>query len=290
MGSLNGLIEAMRKDVRRYKRSKDRINDDGLIVCGRCGEQREFFYDLWEPEYFSNGDRNSLIGTNPRYVIRTRACRCDRDGIAAEEETKAEREAERERRQMEAAAFDMDNLRGVTFRNDDMKDPEASRIARSFVENFDRVREAGQGMVFSGGTGSGKTYMAAMVANELLSRGRCVKVTNLAIMNRKMNEYYGANAPEIIGYLSLCDLVVIDDLGAERGTSTAKENAYQVADCINANKIPVIVTTNLNGAEIFASADESDKRIYSRLLERCRPVTFRLDDRRIMKPEGEWEF
>lgn len=66
------------------------------------------------------------------------------------------------------------------------------------------------------------------------------------------------------------DLLIIDDLGAERGTDFALERVHSLVDPrISANK-PMIVTTNIDITDMGNCADLKKKRTFDRIL----PATF----------------
>lgn len=67
-------------------------------------------------------------------------------------------------------------------------------------------------------------------------------------------------------------LLVIDDFGIERQTSTMKELVYKVINMCYEAKTPLIITTNIPIAEFKKSTDTMDERLYDRILERCHPV------------------
>ena len=75
------------------------------------------------------------------------------------------------------------------------------------------------------------------------------------------------------------DLLIIDDLGAERNTEFATEQVYNLIDARYRAQLPLIVTTNLTVSEMNDPDTLEKKRIYDRILERCVPV--KVDSRHI---------
>ena len=71
-------------------------------------------------------------------------------------------------------------------------------------------------------------------------------------------------------------LLVVDDLGAERTTDFARETVYSVIDQRGQARLPLIVTTNLSLAEIKQTEDMQLRRVYDRLLNLC-PVPLLID-------------
>ena len=96
-------------------------------------------------------------------------------------------------------------------------------------------------------------------------------MTNFAkILNDLQAKYDGRN--EYINYFCGFQLLIIDDLGVERGTEYGLEQLYNVIDSRYRTGKPFIVTTNLTLNEIKNTTDLSYKRIYDRVLEMCTPI------------------
>ena len=77
---------------------------------------------------------------------------------------------------------------------------------------------------------------------------------------------------EYIDALVKYDLLIIDDLGAERGTEYAVENVFNVIDRRYRSGKPLIITTNLHLSMLINEQSLYKKRIYDRILELCIPV------------------
>ena len=82
--------------------------------------------------------------------------------------------------------------------------------------------------------------------------------------------YSESEYAEYIRSVTAPDLLIIDDLGAERGTDFALERVHSLVDTrISANK-PMIVTTNIDITDMGNCADLKKKRTFDRIL----PATF----------------
>lgn len=73
-------------------------------------------------------------------------------------------------------------------------------------------------------------------------------------------------------YLAGYELLIIDDLGAERSSEYALENVFSVIDRRYRSRRPLIVTTNLPLPRIKTETDIEKRRIYDRILEMCIPL------------------
>lgn len=80
------------------------------------------------------------------------------------------------------------------------------------------------------------------------------------------------------------DLLLIEDLGAQRNTSYMMEQVYTIIDGRYKSGKPMVITTNLDPRRINdASGDEAWKRVFDRILERCYPIEFNGSNRRAAK-------
>ena len=70
------------------------------------------------------------------------------------------------------------------------------------------------------------------------------------------------------------DLLILDDLEAERNTSFGKERVFDVVDKRLLTGKPMIVTTNIPLSVMKQAADLDDRRIFDRILEVCVPIRF----------------
>lgn len=126
------------------------------------------------------------------------------------------------------------------------------------------------GYLFWGPVGTGKSYLAACIANALLEKEVTVKMTNF---NTILNDLFAAeDKTEYIKSLNGYELLIIDDLGVERSSEYALENIFSVIDWRYRSGKPLIITTNLPLAQLKQETKIEKKRIYDRILERCIPV------------------
>ena len=97
------------------------------------------------------------------------------------------------------------------------------------------------------------------------------------------------NKQGYIDSLNKFDLLVLDDLGAERRSEYAQEQVFNVIDSRYRAKLPLIVTTNLTMKELTAPDNIGNGRIYDRLLEMCHPVEISGKSRRRQKVANEFK-
>lgn len=173
-------------------------------------------------------------------------------------------------------------LQKCRFDFDDQKSKKASDMCKSYVRRFSEFKKAGKGLILFGGVGTGKTFLASCIANELIDNGIPCLVTNFArIINTIQGMYEGKQ--KYLDSLNEFDLLVIDDLGIERNTEYVNELVYNIIDARYRSGKPMIITTNLKYSDLYHAEDTSKARIYSRIIEMCLPVLVSGEDRRKSK-------
>lgn len=259
---IGGIIQAAKEFV--GVEEGDYIQD-GLLYCGKCHtpKQREYAFP-W--------------GTMKPYML----CRCGRlEQQKREEEKKALEFIDRVHR-LRKDCFPKQEMWRWTFDVDDGASEKASEVGRRYVECFREMKTAGKGLIFFGPTGTGKTFMAACIANALVDKGYPCHMTSMSrILNKVQELREGKQA--YIDSLDSYDLLLLDDLGAEGDTEYRSEIVHNVINSRYDSALPLVVTTNLTAQQLKNPADMKFKRIYSRLLEMCIPVEIGGSDRRRQK-------
>lgn len=229
----------------------------GLLFCGRCHTPRQCSVHLF--------GRQRIVGCT---------CTCERETWDKEQ---AAKKAEAEHKRIEAIRAECipdPGLRRKTFSSSDNSRQLAQ--AKAYVGAWERMREHNIGMLFWGSTGAGKTHTAACAANALIDRGIRAGIASTAEL---LAVPYSDRATTIRRLIDL-DLLVLDDLGAERGSEYAMETVYAVVDGRTKAGRPMVITTNLSLDDIKYPADMGKERIYQRVLECCQPVRFVGESRR----------
>lgn len=127
------------------------------------------------------------------------------------------------------------------------------------------------GLLLFGIQGNGKTHLAAATANQVLAAGHSVAFQNVPDLLGKIKDTY--NDPEkqdtenrIINRLISADLLILDDLGAEKWTEWVEATIYQVVDRRYRTLKPIFITTNCEPDKL---PGKIGARAYDRLLEMC---------------------
>ena len=244
---------------------------DGLLYCGKCHTQKEV-----------------IINVMGQIRKQKCVCRCEQDKIIEERKRIEQKERMEKVQRMKKVGFPDADMEKMTFDMDDHSNEHISKVARRYVEEFDQMKVKGKGLRLYGSVGTGKTFISACIANELIEKGHPCLVTNFArLTNTIMGMYEGKQ--EYLDSLNQFDLIVIDDLASERDTEFMSEIIQTIIDSRYRSGKPMIVTTNLTPQELKHPADVRKERIYSRLFEMCVPVEVKGKDRRKEKLKQDYK-
>ncbi len=140
-------------------------------------------------------------------------------------------------------------------------------------------------LLLFGGTGIGKTHISLAIAKTVQQNGNNVVYMSAPDLFTSLEKQrFNQETPEqSIENILSCDLLVIDDLGAEFTTSFTVSALYNIVNTRILEQKPTIITANLTPSEI--SQRYSD-RIASRLLGCYEHLRFCGNDIRILKKKG----
>ena len=243
----------------------DYVDGDGFLVCGVCKEHRQRNIEL--PTVTPDGQETTIT------MKVACMCRCEREEEAEEKRREqARKDMERVDRLKKASLMD-EKFRGARFSEFQVTKYNARnlKLCQRYVSGFDEMMEKNQGLIFWGDVGTGKSYAAACIANELLSKGIPVVMTSL-VKILEIVQSGDEKESNIISRLNSARLVIFDDLGAERNTDYALEKIYNIIDSRYRAGKPLILTTNMTVKEMQDTTDIRYKRIYDRIFEMCFPV------------------
>lgn len=153
----------------------------------------------------------------------------------------------------------------------------------SFISNFDNPET--KNLIFSGGTGLGKTFLSNCIVNEMLKKGKTVMYQTAPVMLENLiTDLFSKpeNQSGISNNLLTVDLLVIDDLGTETMNSMKFTELYKVINTRllnqNGKSLKTIISTNLDLKGLFNTYDE---RLVSRFIGYYDIYRFYGDDIRI---------
>lgn len=134
----------------------------------------------------------------------------------------------------------------------------------SYSENF---LVPGESIFMTGGTGLGKTHLSLSVAKKVIEKNYSVVYGSVPDLLRRIeNAHFNKTEDdaEVMNTLKECDLLLLDDLGAEFESQFYVSCLYELINTRLNYGRPTIVNTNLTGTELKKRyADRIVSRLYS---------------------------
>jgi DNA replication protein DnaC len=261
MNAYEKLLSDMADKTEANKADGDYIKD-GLLHCGKC-----------------NTPKQIMINICGKVAKPYCMCKCEEEAEKARQEQVREILHKEEIERNRCSGFLDIDMRYSTFDKDDRANPKISDIALRYVEHFGTMYRKGKGLIFFGNAGTGKSFLAACIANALIDKGyKCLMTNFPRIINELTGMFEGKQ--EYIDSLNNYDLLVIDDLAIERDTEYTAEIIQNVIDSRYRSGKPLIITTNLTKQEYENPKNIKKQRLFSRLYEMCLPLAVQGNDRR----------
>lgn len=195
-------------------------------------------------------------------VSRVRRCACWRQSIAEHQLTHARIPRRYQHCELRNFEQTVDSLR------------EAHRRARAFVEAFPAVDK---GVLLRGRHGVGKTHLAVAMLKEIITskgaRGYFYETRELLKLVRDTFATAGESEMDVLRPVLDADLLVLDDLGAEKTSEWVQETLGLVVNTRYSERRPTIFTTNLDDSADTTNPNsmyvQLGARTRSRLFEMC---------------------
>jgi DNA replication protein DnaC len=167
----------------------------------------------------------------------------------------------------------LERLSHLTFENFNVQGNPKAKHAITQVEK-DSLMEAKRAceefakglsgwLLLEGTYGSGKTHLAAAIANEAVNRNTPTLFITPSDLLDRLRAGYGSSEEgfeERFEEIRNVSLLVIDDFGTQNATSWGQEKLFQLLNYRYINRLPTVITTNL-------ILDEIESRIRSRLMD-----------------------
>ena len=157
------------------------------------------------------------------------------------------------------------------------------KLCQQYAKDF---QPGAANLLFNGGTGLGKTYLSACIADAITDKGYSVVYESAPQLFAKLeknrfepNDQTRAEVDSIMG----CDLLIIDDLGTEMPGNFVTAALYALLNDRLLEGKSMLLSTNLNADEV---AQRYSGQIASRLLGNFKTLTFVGKDIRVLKNRG----
>jgi DNA replication protein DnaC len=171
--------------------------------------------------------------------------------------------AEQERRVREELA-DLSNLTSFRDKTFDRFDPNVPGVRRAYLRAIEYAQQPQGWFILFGSYGTGKTHLAAAIANAVLRRDQRVIFAIVPDLLDHLRATFGPDSP--VAYDHRFDLIrevsllVLDDLGTENTTPWAREKLYQLINHRYNQALPTVITSNL-------APEAIEQRIFSRMCD-----------------------
>ena len=202
-------------------------------------------------------------------------CTCPEAMAAQAAKKAADDEAERQRKQAETDRKMQERIKKIigdsginarflrrtfaTFQiTDDNK--RAHRAAKTYTDTFalkvpgtDNPEPGRNGLFVTGPKGTGKTHIAAAIANQLMNTGTAVICMTMIDLLERIKKTYEKNADSESTVLNLykqVPLLIIDDMGKEPATDWGISKIYVIINGRYEGYMPTIVTTNYDDQQL----------------------------------------
>lgn len=285
--------EPEKRDIWIYSDSPEAagFNPPDPVPCEYCGKPRL-------TRGFKFGERIMWAPYGPE--------RCDcPEAVAEYERQQAERDAEIEAKRREEEAREMrkrvrriigDSGMNARFlrRTFDTFQPtsenqKALRVCAAYADNFreklpkNNPEPGRNGLFITGPKGTGKTHLAAAIANQLMQQGApVICMTMIDLLERikrtyEQNRQYGGEISEgsVLDTYKRVQLLIIDDMGKEPATEWAVSKIYAIINARYEAYMPTIITTNYTDAELvrrLTPKDSGDPTTADATIDRLREM------------------
>jgi DNA replication protein DnaC len=141
--------------------------------------------------------------------------------------------------------------------------------AKKYTEHFDSYETS---LLIWGPFGNGKSYLSAAITNELRAKGKAVVFITLSDLLARIRSTFQSDKESeqnVMYTLLQCDLLVLDDIGAEKPSDWVSDILFRIVDGRYRNEKPILYTSNLKPSEL---AERLGRRIYDRILESNVPI------------------
>ena len=133
----------------------------------------------------------------------------------------------------------------------------AVKLAQWFLSG-----ERKKGLYFYGGAGTGKTFLASLVAREYALQSKSLVFGDVPLLLSELKRTFNDRTLSTEGLLDrYCQskLLVLDDLGAEQITDWSVDILYQIINSRYNNEKPIIITSNLDFKDLAAKFGQVDE-------------------------------
>lgn len=161
---------------------------------------------------------------------------------------------------------------------DDKRNPSAFKKATAYANSENLFSDPKNSLLFVGGTGTGKTHLAAAIANNLVEKSVQARFgTFQNHLDEIKKEFDQSGQKHYLDDIKGVPMLVIDDLGKELKTDWTQSVLYDLINYRYEHMLPTVITTNLTVDEL---TNHCGGAVWSRLYEMCDTVIMQGKDYR----------
>ena len=214
------------------------------MSCPKCNDTG------WFPEYFDG-------------VRRVERCDCWRADVARKMVSRA---------RIPSRYHQCDFSTFITYPNDELV--RAVKKAREFAATFPAVDK---GLIFIGPPGIGKTHLAVSVLKEVTEKNGVRGVyydtrSLLSTIKSTYNPVTRASEADVLEEVMGAELLILDDLGAERLTDWVEETMNLIVNTRYNDRLATVFTSNYEGVPDRDNMESLLVRVGARMYSRLREM------------------
>lgn len=158
---------------------------------------------------------------------------------------------------------------------DASKDRDAYQKCLNYADHYnDSERNC---LLIVGGYGTGKTHLAASIANRLMDNGIPVLFDTFSGHLNKLKLEFNGGKSVYLEQMKQTDMLILDDIGKEKQSEWSQSIMFDVINHRYEHMLPIVMTTNLNSEGL---KDYLGGAVWSRLCEMCSGVQTKGSDYR----------
>lgn len=155
-----------------------------------------------------------------------------------------------------------------TFKAENDGQRHALHFATGFADSFAQGPKTGQGAIFIGMPGTGKTHLAVGIGMRLMRQGRPVLFSTVMRAIRRIKDTWSRGSEEsesqAVASLVFPDLLILDEVGVQFGTETEKNLLFDVLNERYERRKSTLLLSNLPLPEVRSYLGE---RVFDRMRE-----------------------
>ena len=164
---------------------------------------------------------------------------------------------------------------------DDIDFKKRSKIIKALKDFYDNYPNSKKGLFLHGSFGSGKTFLISCLLNELARKNyKTVLIYYPELLNKLKSSFdnNGETYKELLEEVKKCDILLIDDIGAESVTNFNRDEILgTILQYRMENNLSTFITSNLNIEELEGhlslTKNSIDKVKARRIIERIKFLT-----------------